>query len=45
MPYIYIYVCLQFAQTNSMYNTRGHRFKLNIIRICKNSFKYYFIIP
>ena len=37
------YDCLQFAQTNSMHNTRGHRYKLNIIRTCKNSFKYYFI--
>ena len=26
-----------------MHNTRGHCYKLNIIRTCKNSFKYYFI--
>ena len=26
-----------------MHNTRGHRYKLNIILTFKNSFKYYFI--
>ena len=31
-----IYDCLQCAQINSMHNTRGHRYKLNIIRTCKN---------
>ena len=37
-----IYDCLQFVQTNSMHNTRGHRYKLYIIRTYKNSFIYYF---
>ena len=32
-----IYDCLQFAQTYSTHNTRGHRYKLNIIRTSKNS--------
>ena len=38
-----LYDYFQFAQTNSMHYTRGHRYKLYIIRTCKNSFKYYFI--
>jgi hypothetical protein len=38
-----IYDILQFSQQNATHYTRGHRYKLNVNRTCKNTFKFYFV--
>jgi hypothetical protein len=38
-----IYDVLQFGHHNATHITRGHRYKLTVMRTCKNTFKYYFL--